>query len=179
MFHSDFSEAGGEKVLRSIREFFLGHKFEPEDYKLYKGLKLKWFDLNKVEGEEVTIREFKTFCDKHRKHNTAESCKIVFDLIDTNHTGRITFEGFCAFNGLKLTKDMKKKLAECETRDPSPATRPASLTDGHGHLLHPPELPFVRGASMHSVPGTRKCQQKTSLTEVDFPSPLFAAGPAK
>mmetsp|Transcript_48902 Transcript_48902/g.122205 ORF Transcript_48902/g.122205 Transcript_48902/m.122205 type:complete len:222 (-) Transcript_48902:282-947(-) len=161
---ASYSSERGERVLKNIKEFFTGHKFEPADYALYKGLRMQWFDLNRVEGELVTLSCFKAFCNRQGQTSTAESQKLVFDLMDPARTGHISFESFCEFNGLRLTQHMKDKIAECEARDPHPAARRAKLTDGHGHVVRPPKFSSDRPPKFSSQRwGVRQANQGGSL----------------
>jgi len=73
-----FSSERGDQVLHKLKEFFTGHKFDPAtDYQLYKGLKTKWFDLNRAgEGEPVNFSAFRSFCDRHGHISNAQSQRL-------------------------------------------------------------------------------------------------------
>mmetsp|Transcript_36480 Transcript_36480/g.74885 ORF Transcript_36480/g.74885 Transcript_36480/m.74885 type:complete len:149 (+) Transcript_36480:267-713(+) len=104
-----------------------------EDFEKYDAIKKMWVSIDLDDSGYIEIRELKLKLDKEGKHVGLQSLKLAFDLVDADHSGRISFDEFCKHNGLVITDEVKKHLDKRKAAH-FDTEQDERKTDGHGHL---------------------------------------------
>jgi len=81
-----------------------------ESYAKYDHIKKMWMQLDLDDSGFIEIRELKLHLSKQGKKVDKNSLALAFNLVDTDRSGKISFDEFCKHNGLTITDDVRKHL---------------------------------------------------------------------